>query len=207
MTDTDVAVPADSTLNAISDGDAAFGTLTLSNDATLSLTGTATEFSFAGLSGDGTVGPDVTVRDGLSPGGSIGTLAVGRNLTVEDGVVYSWELNLTNDLVNVTGDLALGAWTLEILDAGLMRTILPTEEFVLFNYGTLSGGLGSPTILDATGLGYRFSTAGAQIVDDADDNQVILTGILAVVPEPTTIAVWSLLAALGIGCGWYRRRK
>ena len=28
-----------------------------------------------------------------------------------------------------------------------------------------------------------------------------------VIPEPSTFVIWSLLAALGFGCGWRRRRK
>jgi len=33
------------------------------------------------------------------------------------------------------------------------------------------------------------------------------TAITVAVPEPGTLAIWSLLAALGIGCGWRRRTK
>jgi len=32
-------------------------------------------------------------------------------------------------------------------------------------------------------------------------------GAMSVVPEPSTLIIWSLLAALGIGLGWWRRRK
>jgi hypothetical protein len=28
-----------------------------------------------------------------------------------------------------------------------------------------------------------------------------------IIPEPTTLLVWTLLAGLGIGCGWWRRKK
>lgn len=209
LPNTHVDASADATLDLATAAPAVLGDLTLANNANLNITGGAPSVSFAGLSGEGTVaGPEVILREALAPGASVGTLTVDTDLTLLDGVTYSWELDNTgNDLTNVTGDLALGDWTLEILDAGLMRTITPSEELVLFNYGTLSAGVGSWSIVDATGLGYRFSTAGAQIIDDAANSRVILTGILAVVPEPSTLLVWSLLAALGIGCGWRRRRK
>jgi len=205
---TDIEVSADSTLWLDTSDPAVLGNLALIG-ADLAVAGGAPSVSFGALSGDGTVaGPEVILRERLVPGGSIGTLTVDGDLTLLDGVVYSWELDSTaNDLTNVTGDLALSDWTLRILDGGLMRTITPSEEFVLFNYGTLPGGVGSWSIVDATGLGYRFSTAGAQILDDAANSRVILTGILAVVPEPATIAIWSLLAMLGLAAGWRRRRK
>ena len=31
--------------------------------------------------------------------------------------------------------------------------------------------------------------------------------IVAPIPEPSTLAIWSLLGLCGVGIGWYRRRK
>jgi len=221
MPDTNVAVVADSAVHLRTATPATLGDLTLANNATLTLSAdSAPSISFAGLSGDGTVtgDPGVIIRESLAPGAGVGILTVDTDLKLlhpdpPDRLVYEWELDSTaTDLVEVTGnlDLADAFWALEILDAGLMRTIKPTDPLVLFTYGTFDGNLGDYDIVDATGLGYRFSTAGARI-DYRDyplgGGEVFLTGILAVVPEPSTLLIWSLLAALGIGCGWYRRRN
>jgi len=39
------------------------------------------------------------------------------------------------------------------------------------------------------------------------NGRVIITGESKVIPEPSTVVIWSLLAALGITVGWYRKRR
>jgi hypothetical protein len=209
MTDTDVAVTADSTLNAISDGDAAFGALTLSNNATLSLTGTATEFSFAGLSGDGTAaGADVSVRELLSPGSSAGAVIVGEDLTLVGNIEYLWDLvdPTTYDLVSVLGDFNIDPSVTNptlMISADIADFFDPAgHEFVLIEYGGNDPGNMPAWTIDLTNARHY---QGGQVVYDTEGNRLLLTSL--VVPEPGTLVIWSLLAALGIGCGWYRRRK
>lgn len=180
---------------------------TLLVNGTTSGQGDYTVHAGATLGGTGSIGADVNFLPGsfLTPGTSIGTLTVAGDLGFD--ATYQWELSDTAaDLTIVGGDLALGNWTLEILNAGISRTIQTSERFDLFTYDTLSVGVGTWSIVDSTGLGYRFSTAGAQVLDDGAGT-VYLTGILAVVPEPGTLLIWSLLAALGLAAGWRRRRK
>jgi hypothetical protein len=43
------------------------------------------------------------------------------------------------------------------------------------------------------------SESGVLLTQTDDDNGVI--------PEPSTLAIWSLLSALGLAAGWYRRRR
>jgi len=60
----------------------------------------------------------------------------------------------------------------------------------------------------------RFAFAGSDDVtvssgfhiDNLSARGYVDTGI-AIIPEPSTLFIWSLLAALGIGCGWYRRKR
>ncbi len=51
-----------------------------------------------------------------------------------------------------------------------------------------------------------FLTSGGQPVEIHFD-EVRLFGSAAVIPEPTSLALWSLLAAVGAGCGWRRRGR
>jgi hypothetical protein len=56
-----------------------------------------------------------------------------------------------------------------------------------------------------------FITDGSPVRFDFHDGlggeHISLNGfVLMVIPEPATFLVWSVLAGLGIGCAWRRRR-
>jgi hypothetical protein len=67
------------------------------------------------------------------------------------------------------------------------------------NRGNLPPGNTLPSYRSALALGVDTLEADMQITADGP------TG--GTVPEPTTLIIWSLLGALGIAGGWYRRRK
>jgi hypothetical protein len=46
-----------------------------------------------------------------------------------------------------------------------------------------------------------------QVTDGYPDHQPALEASEAVIPEPSTIAIWSLLGLAGLGYGWRKRRK
>jgi len=196
-----------------------FGDLTMAAGSKLRLLdgigGTGDASFDAIVAGDGaTIDGNVVAAGTLVPGSSIGTVDVLGDLTLLDGAVYEWEFNgLTNDTVevDVNAQLALPgggeSWTLRLFDEGIFQTVRPEDELVLFSYGTLLGGSVGNWVLDGSNLDWRVDLSNAEIINDAADSQVVLTGMFAVVPEPATLLVWSLLAAMGIGVGWRRRRR
>lgn len=138
------------------------GRLVLSGDST-AMTGSATVSAgdlringvFGGavavsstgtLSGTGTINGGVTVSSGgtLSAGQSPGTLTVG-SLTLDSGSISVFELGaagvaggVSNDLVNVTGNLTLG---------GTLSVNAPSAGYYrLFNYGTLTAASAFSTV-------------------------------------------------------------
>ena len=56
----------------------------------------------------------------LSPGGSVGTLAISSDLTLQGGAQLNFEIGTNNlDLATVAGTLDLAdSWVLKIFDAG-----------------------------------------------------------------------------------------
>ncbi|MDZ7618469.1 MAG: autotransporter-associated beta strand repeat-containing protein, partial [Patescibacteria group bacterium] len=99
------------------------------NAGTLLVHGTHTgggAYTVAGgtLGGTGSIGSVVNVNAGgrLAPGASVGTLAIGGNLSLAGGSVFEWEFNsstLAADLLNLNGQLNLdlaGGVSLELVD-------------------------------------------------------------------------------------------
>ncbi|MDP9920741.1 outer membrane autotransporter protein [Variovorax boronicumulans] len=118
------------------------------------------------LVGTGTVAGNVVVASGatLSPGNSPGTLTIGGDLTLGSGSTTVFELGqsgavggVSNDLVNVGGNLTLGGT--------LRATASSAGWYRLFDYGvgnpatTLSGSFGSTNVTGTSG----FTTASHQI--------------------------------------------
>ena len=53
-------------------------------------------------------------------------------------------------------------------------------------------------------------TSGQSGADNTDEYRSLgfrVAAAVAPIPEPTSIAVWSLLGLAGIGAGWWRRRR
>jgi len=154
------------------------GELTLREDLRNEETG-------ATIMGEGQINArDVYVRGShkIAPGNSIGTLNFtttgGNGFRIETNGVYEWELTSATpgdyDVIAVTGNANLLAWTLEIVDvsAGI---ISESDTFDIITF-TGSGSLGTPTI-DAGALAsdLLWDFANAQLTLEA--NSIRLSGI------------------------------
>jgi fibronectin-binding autotransporter adhesin len=108
------------------------------------------------LGGSGSIAGLVTVNGGtLAAGNSPGTLTMGA-LALNAGSTITFELGeagvaggASNDLIRVTGDLALNGGTIQI-DRGAG---FGAGQYTLFEYGSLTGALGNMT-LSPLGGGY-----------------------------------------------------
>jgi len=60
-----------------------------------------------------------------------------------------------------------------------------------------------------SGSGYRFIRFRDEMFGTATDRPKLVVGfsVGTIIPEPSTFLIWSLLAGLGIGVGWRRRRR
>ncbi len=162
------------------------------------------------LGGTGTIGlaagASVTFAGGsfLAPGMSPGTLTVDGDLAMETGSTYLWELGPAgHDLVDMTGSLTLGDWTLALVDDGAAPVF--GEKYYLFTgFSTLDlDGGSNPGNFNAL-----FDFSGAPTWDAAylslgrDDAGLYLFAV----PEPGTLL---LLAAgvLGLLAAPRRRRR
>ncbi|MCX7848448.1 MAG: hypothetical protein N2595_10535 [bacterium] len=149
----------------------------------------------AGIGGTGTFVGTLTLASGahLYPGASVGTLSVGGNVHVGDGIVYHWEKGaFSSDSVVIGGNLGnLNGLTVIVYKVG---SALPggfVETNALF---TFTGP--APAITNAA-IVYDESSEWAGGVLGVGGNQVFITGIL---PEPGSAAL------LGV-CGVIVRRR
>jgi len=69
--------------------------------------------------------------------------------------------------------------------------------------GTSIGGTNS-----VTGNPYDYTATDFKALSGSvpPDGALYWNDVAAVVPEPATLVIWSLLAGLGVGLGWRRRR-
>ena len=157
-------------------------------------------------------GGTLTVTEAVAPGASIDTIT-GSNLAIATGGTYELEIADPDsipgtgwDLIDVDDLTFDGAWNLDIIDFGLTRDIDPSEQFVI-------------AMMDTT----DFDPANASITTPLDwfvgpnplfldnDGNLVLTNVSniaqtgAAVPEPASIAIWSILGICLAGYG-YRRR-
>ena len=153
--------------------DGSLGTNTVSVASTATLAGTG------GVNGATTVSSSGT----LAPGDAgIGKLAFATTLTLNAGSKTILELSKnggvpTNDLVSVTGTLALGG-TLTVTNIGT-NALTAGDSFDLFNAGTFSGGFTSVS-LPALGGGLVWNT-----------NSLAVNGIISVAVNPNAVFIWS----------------
>jgi len=203
-------VTSNSTLELNTVDPAILGNMTLYN-ANLDVTGSAPSMSFADLRGNGrlTSPAEVILRETLAPGLSIGTLVINGNLTINDGVVYDWEMFSAApgeyDQVIVNGNLTLGDWVLRLMEADYFAEALPDDKFYLFTDYVNDDALGLWSIDDSLIAGNSlWDTSGAFIAED--DLGIYLSGLFKAAPEPDSIAL-ALLGLLGLGwCAWRKRR-
>jgi fibronectin-binding autotransporter adhesin len=147
------------------------------------------------LAGNGTVGGAVNVASGgtFAPGNSPGTLTLNNNLTLASGSFSNFEVNgFTSGLF----DLAMGGsgnqtvafgGTLNVTFSG----IVSSGAITIFDFENYSGNFSA---LNCIGL-------GGGLTADFDET----TGVLTVVPEPSTTAL--VLGAGILGLLASRRRR
>ena len=229
---THIAMSEDSTFDLNSIGQATLGNLALKGQLTIDTT--ATGVNFAKVSGDGTVVslsgalPEIIVRDGVSPGNSIGTLDFAGPLVFNDtdgngngtlgstSLSYDWELGDLgeHDLVISTTLTIDSLLTLVLIDAGAVEYDL-NDEFNLFEFDAggfvgFDSDIGNMIVLNfdqVSGL-ESWDTSGVTVELDNSGGRIYLTGLSvssATVPEPATMCALGLAVA-GLG-GYLRKRK
>ena len=99
---------------------------------------------------------------------------------------------------------------LVILGAGLFIVSGGWERFEDKEFYTIhfpnAGGLGGIAFAGFTDIGKFISSVTVSGPGDivAVDDVRYVSGVI---PEPTSLIIWSLLGALGITIGWWRRRR
>lgn len=189
-----------------------------------SIAGGATIAAGAELGGSGTILGDVTVASSgtLSPGNSPGVLTVG-SLSLSEGSTTLMEITGTAaglyDQIVAMNNIAYGG----LLQLTITGSYANDTVFQLFQFGSESGDFSSLTMAGGSSpyAGLTFGAIGtggygadAWVSDwttpSAPNGQRLVfyqnTGVLAVVPEPSTYAM--ALAGLAFG-GWqmFRRRR
>jgi len=169
------------------------GTLIINGDQS-DATGVLTVAANATLGGSGTIGGAATINGILAPGNSIGTLTFNDNLTLDLNSTSAFQINGFEagqfDLVQGLGTVTFGG----TLNLTFINDFSTTGSVKIFDFGfdNYSGSFGS---FSATGLADGYSAT----FDDG-------TGLVTVVPEPSTYALLALAAA-GLGAHVVRRRR
>jgi len=138
---------------------------------------------------------------------------VGSDLPTQDFAWFSIDIpsDTTIDLTTVTWD-----WR-KATDGGNQRWLAfrtSQDSAVIFSELGLARNAVDNETITLTDRKYKGLTdqtidfywyAGGQGSGDIDIDTIIVNG--AVVPEPTTLLIWSLLVSLGITLGWRRRKR
>ena len=215
-------------------GDSTYGGATNVNAGVLQVDGSIVSGNVivaggATLAGGGSVGPanggTVTVEDGgtLSPGTSPGQLSViSDTLTLDPDSIFLVEINgptagTGHDQLIFGGDasLAIGGSLLTV--DGAANGSLVGSDFIIVDVQrspTITGLFRDPLSGNLLNQGDTFSSFAPNTYQldwtinyaAGTGNDISLT-LSAIIPEPTTLLIWSLLAGLGIGAGWRRRKR
>jgi hypothetical protein len=146
----------------------------------------------------------------VAPGASVGILAgdaSNSSLIFDAGASYDWEIADADgttpgtdwDLLSATDISFAGNWTLNILDSGMVGTVDPDEPFVIAqsSNGFTGFNVGNVTVVGGPG----WENAAVSI----DGNDLVLAvGSALAVPEPSSLAIWTLGL---LGLAWRARRR
>jgi hypothetical protein len=147
---------------------------------------------------------EISLLIGANPGGGPGT--ADTTISVHGGDDPTDPLLFTTTLADQNYAVGFNTVTVHTPYVTLPDTITWT---VAFSNRVDAGELG-PLIYDPPTVGSSddyFWLNGATLWFGGDPVANFGAEIKAVVPEPSTFLIWSLLAALGIGCGRWRRRR
>ncbi|MEM7601783.1 MAG: autotransporter-associated beta strand repeat-containing protein, partial [Verrucomicrobiota bacterium] len=171
-----------------------------------SATGSVTVASGATLGGTGTLGGNTLIEGGGTvTAGTVGNttfadpdLDFGGDLTVGGGSAASWLVDLVggtgNDVVDVAGSLTLANANLAITAGG---TINVGDQFIIANYGTLTGTFSNASAASQFTLGGQNWN-----IDYGSGTGDAIT--LTAVPEPATVIPLILIL---VSVFWFIRRK
>jgi len=169
------------------------GTHQFANNMTIASDGLLTGNGRISGSASTNAATTLTLNGRIAPGNSAGAITVVGDLTAGSGAEFLFELGGTSsyDQLLVTGNLNFGGTLRLSLINGF--TLSNGDSFNLFDFATSSGSLG----YDLPTLGGGLSWDTAQVID---------SGIISVVPEPSTYGLL-VLAAAGLACHVVRRRR
>jgi len=165
--------------------------------------------SGATLSGTGSLGAVSVLAGGtIAPGNTTGTLNV-SSLNLASNSAANFQIVNTNTYSSIHAGGAVNYGGKMTISLNGTYTEEAPGIFNLFLANSFSGNFQSITIDDGVSVNDLVSN-GYNIWSDMTPeywaSYNIDTGILTVVPEPSTYALFSMGAALLLG-GWYRRRK
>lgn len=178
----------------------------LVNGDNSSATGAVTVAAGATLGGSGVIGGATTVNGSLSPGNSPGELSI-ASLVLGGSSTSLFEINGTTRGTSYDGVTILQSSGLAyggVLSLTFAGTFGDNTTFDLFNFGgaatgsfssvTASGSYGSLTFVND---GFGVWTSGPTSVAGQTMTFTQSTGDLAIVPEPSTLAMLGCVAACG----------
>jgi hypothetical protein len=159
---------------------------------------------------------------GCSSGSGVltGSTTGGAPFPTVAGITVSFDSPVSAAEVFFSDTAPLGNYDISAFGAGgvlLESFLLPASEILPPGYG--GGSLPAPGTFPLPGIFVGFSRPTADIVSVqigpsqaygdafAIDDVRFESGDGGVVPEPSTLLIWSLLGCLGITVGWWRRRK
>jgi hypothetical protein len=141
--------------------------------------------SGANLTGNGSLAGSITNFGGIAPGTSIGTMTLG-NLVLDSTGTTTMEIDAeagqNADLISVTGTLTLGG-SLTVVNIG--GALEQGDTFNLFDAATLQASFGGTVNLPALDVGLSWDTSNLGI-----------SGIISVIPEPSTLTLAAIAGAL-----------
>lgn len=151
------------------------GKLLVNNPGSLAAASAVTVNAACTLGGNGTIGGAVSLNTNgvLSPGASVGTLAIGGDLAIAGNLLIEVNKSLSpsNDVINVTGTLTnAGSGTVTVTNLNGGMPLTAGDSFNLFN--------GKPVL---NGQALTIVSAGGEIWT----NKLAVDGSIAVLPSST----------------------